>query len=72
MSSAATCMPSASAHKKCLAQKVARFGSLGPIPTFQAPFNSSCVALQYEPGMKFFHPAVPEIHASKISAHFYA
>ena len=35
---------------------------------FQAPFNSSCVALQYEPGTKFFHRAVPEIHASKISA----
>ena len=52
----------ASAHKKCLAQKVARFGSLGWIPIIQTPFNSSCAALQYETGMKFFHRAVPEIH----------
>ena len=48
--------------KKCLAQKEVRFGSLPPIPMIQAPFCSSCVALQYEPGMKFFHRAIPEIH----------
>ena len=48
--------------QKCLTQKVARFGSLGPIPMIQPPFNSSCVALQYEPGTKFFHRAVPELH----------
>ena len=46
--------------KKCLAQKVARFGSLGLIPMIQPLFNRSCVALQYEPGTKFFHQAVPE------------
>ena len=40
---------------KCLAQKVARFGSLGLIPMIQPPFNSSCVVLQYEHGTKFFH-----------------
>ena len=34
---------------------------------FQAPFDSSCVALQYETGTKFFHRAVPEIHATIIS-----
>ena len=51
--------------KKCLVQKVARFGSLGPIPMIQPPFNSSCVALQYEPGTKFFHRVVPELHAGK-------
>ena len=28
----------------------------------QPPFNSCCVALQYEPGTKFFHRAVPELH----------
>ena len=27
----------------------------------QAPFNSSCVTLQYETGMKLFHRVVPEI-----------
>ena len=41
--------------QKCLTQKVARFGLLGPIPMIQPPFNSSFVALQYEPGAKFFH-----------------
>ena len=41
--------------QKCLAQKVVRFGSLGWIPMIQVPFNSSCVALQYETGTKFFH-----------------
>ena len=53
--------------QKCLAQKVVRFGSLGWIPMFQVPFHSSCVALQYETGMKFFHQAVPELHAVKNS-----
>ena len=38
--------------QKCLTQKVTRFGSLGPIPMIQPPFNSACVALQYEPGTK--------------------
>ena len=28
----------------------------------QAPFNSSCVTLQYETGTKFVHQAVPELH----------
>ena len=51
--------------KKCLAQKVDNLGSLGPIPMIQPPFNSSCVALQYEPGTKFFHRAVPEIQDIK-------
>ena len=31
----------------------------------QAPFDSSCVALQYETGTKFFHRAVPELHDIK-------
>ena len=49
--------------QKCLAQKV---GSLGWIPMIQVPFNnSSCVALQYETGTKFFHRAVPELHGIK-------
>ena len=48
--------------QKCLAQEVGNFGSLGPIPMIQQPFCSSCVALQYEPGTKFFHRAVPELH----------
>ena len=51
--------------QKCLAQKVVRFGSLGWISMIQVPFNSSCVALQYETGTKFFHRAVPELHAVK-------
>ena len=41
--------------KKCLAQKVARFGSPGWIPIFQPPLDSSRVALQYDTGTKFFH-----------------
>ena len=53
--------------KKCLAQKVGNLGSLGPIPMIQPPFNSTCVALQYEPGTKFFHRAVPELHGHKKS-----
>ena len=54
--------------KKCLAQKMGNLGSLGPIPMIQPPFNSTSVALQYEPGTKFFHRAVPELHALKYSA----
>ena len=53
--------------QKCLAQKVARFGSLGWIPMIQVPFNSSCVALQYETGTTFFYLAVLELHAVKNS-----
>ena len=34
-------------HKKCLAQKVAHFSSLGWIPMIQAPFDSTCAALQW-------------------------
>ena len=60
----------ASAHKKCLAQKVAHFGSLGLIPMIQTPFNSSCTALQYETGMKFFHWVVPKLHTIKKSINF--
>ena len=56
--------------QKCLAQKVVRFGSLGWIPMIQVPFNSSCVALQYETGTKFFHRAVPELHGIKKSENF--
>ena len=53
--------------QKCLAQKVVRFGSLGWIPMIQVPFNSSCVALRYETGTKFFYRAVPKLHAVKNS-----
>ena len=45
----------ASAHKKCLAQKVVRFGSPGWIPMIQAPFNSSYVALQYKTTTTYHH-----------------
>ena len=31
----------------------------------QGPFHSSCVALQYKTGTKFFHQAVPELHGIK-------
>ena len=41
--------------KKCLAQKVDNLGSLRPIPMIQQPFNSSCAALRYAPGTKFYH-----------------
>ena len=51
--------------KKCLAQKVGHLGLLHPIPMIQAPLDNSCVALQYEPGTKFSHRAVPEIHNIK-------
>ena len=40
--------------QKCLAQEVVRFGSLGWNSMIQVPFNSSCIALQYETGMKVF------------------
>ena len=56
--------------QKCLAQKVARFGSLRWIPMIQVPFNSSCTALQYETGMKFLHRVVPKLHAAKNSIKF--
>ena len=49
--------------QKCLAQKMEHLGSLGWIPMILEPFISSCVALQYETGTKFFHLAVPELHA---------
>ena len=29
--------------QKCFTQEVGHFGSLGPIPMIQPPFNSSCV-----------------------------
>ena len=56
--------------KKCLAQKVGRFGSPGWIPMIQPPFSRSWVALQYETGTKNFHRAVPELHANKIDTKF--
>ena len=67
MSSAASAFVHATRKRsqKCLAQKVVRFGSPGWIPMIQAPFNSSCVALQYKTGTKFFHRAVPELHGIK-------
>ena len=46
-------MLSASAHKSASRKKRERFGSLGPIPMLKHAFCSSCLALQYEPGMKF-------------------
>ena len=57
--------------KKCLAPKVGHLGSLGPIPIIQPLFCSSCVALQYEPGMNFFHRVVPELHTVKVCAKIY-
>ena len=51
--------------KKCLAQKVARFGSLEWIPMIQAPLDSSWVALQHEIGTKFLYRAAPKIQAGK-------
>ena len=47
--------------KKCLTQNVDNLGSLGPISIIQPPFNSSCVALQYEPGTTYLHRAVPQV-----------
>ena len=64
MSSAATAFVHATLKRS---QKVPRFGSLGWIPMIQVPFNSPCTALQYETGMKFFHRAVPKLHAVKNS-----
>ena len=51
--------------KKYLAQKVDYLGSLIPIPMIQPPFNSSCVALQYESGTEFFHQEVLKLHCHK-------
>ena len=50
-----------SAQKKGLAQKVARFGSLGSIPMIQAPFNSACTALHYENGTLIFHRVISRV-----------
>ena len=47
--------------KKCLAQKVGYLGLLGPIPMIQPPLDSSCGALQYEHGIKFFHREIRSI-----------
>jgi hypothetical protein len=49
--------------KSATRKKWGQIGSLGWIPMIQSPFYSSCAALQYETGTKFFHQAVPEIHA---------
>ena len=43
-----------------LVQKVVHF-PLRLIPMIQLPLDSTCVALQYEPGTKFFHGVVPKI-----------
>ena len=51
--------------QKCLTQEVVCFGSLRWIPTIEVPFNTSCVAPQYETGTKCFHRAVPELHGIK-------
>ena len=37
---------------------------------FKHAFCSSCPALQFEPGTKFFHRAVPELHSIKNSENF--
>ena len=58
-------MPFASTHKKSLVQKVGHLGSPGLIPMIQAPFYSSCDAVQYKTRTKFFHRAVPELHDIK-------
>ena len=54
--------------KKCLAQKVACFGSLRPIPMIQPPLDSSWVALQYEPGTKFSIEQFPSYTQLNIGA----
>ena len=46
--------------KKCLAQKLARFGSPGWNPMIQSPLDSS-----WETGTKFPPWAVPKLHAGK-------
>ena len=48
--------------EKYVVQKVGHLGLLRLIPMIQTPINSSFVALQYEPGMKFFCQAVLELH----------
>ena len=72
MSSAATAFVHATLKRsqKVPRVKVARFGSLGWIPMIQVPFCSSCIALQYKTGTKFFHRAVPKLHAVKNSINF--
>ena len=67
MSSAATAFMHATLKRS---QKVARFGSPGWIPMIQASFNCSCTALQYKTGTKFFHRAVPKLHAVTNSIKF--
>ena len=54
--------------QKCLAQKVAHFGSLKLIPMIQPPFNSSYVALQYKPGTKFSIERFPSYTQLNIGA----
>ena len=54
-----------SKRSKSASHKVSNLGSLGLIPMIQPPFNSTCVAWQYEPGTKFFHSVLPELHGHK-------
>ena len=61
-------MPFTSAHEKCLTQKVGTFGSLGPISMIQPPLCSSCVALQYEPRIKFSIEQFPSYKTFNIGA----
>ena len=61
---------SVNAHKKYLAQKVARLGFLRPIPMFKHAFCSSCPALQYVSGITFYHQTVPEIHGIENQPNF--
>ena len=51
--------------KQVTRAKGGTFGSLAWIPTIQAPFSSSSIALNHSTGMEFFRKAVPELHAGK-------
>ena len=60
--------PTCSSYEKVPRAKVGNLGFLGPISMIEPPFNSTCVALQYKPGTKFFHRVVPELRTLNYSA----
>ena len=68
MSSAASAFVHATRKRSQKVPRAKSGGSPGWIPMIQAPFNSSCVALQYKTRTKFFYEAVSKLYAIKYSA----
>ena len=62
------CMLLANTHKKCLTQSgMFLFPWMDSHDSSTIQY-SSCVAVQYNTGTKFFHRVVPKLHATKHNA----